>query len=111
MAPRIAIPVPHSTDAAYAARALPQYEHAVELAGGIAVPIPLDMPMAEVQRMAEMCNGVLLPGSNADVDPARFHAARSQHTAAADPRRDEVDNLLLRAAFDRGTPVLGICYG
>ena len=32
------------------------------------------------------CDGVLLPGSNADVDPAKFNAARSPHTAA--PTRD-----------------------
>jgi putative glutamine amidotransferase len=54
---------------------------------------------------------VLLPGSNADVDPMRFHQSRSPHTAKADPRRDEVDDLLLEDAFARRKPVLGICYG
>ncbi len=54
---------------------------------------------------------MLLPGSNADVDPARFHAARSPHTAAADPRRDAVDDLLLDDAYKQRKPVLGICYG
>jgi len=34
MAPRIAIPVPHSGDPEYAERSLPQYERAVEIAGG-----------------------------------------------------------------------------
>jgi hypothetical protein len=34
MAPRIAIPVPHSFDSEYAERALPQYERAIVLAGG-----------------------------------------------------------------------------
>ncbi len=59
----------------------------------------------------EQCDGVLLPGSKADVDPARFHAARSPHTAAADPRRDAVDDLLLENAYRERKPVLGICYG
>jgi putative glutamine amidotransferase len=45
------------------------------------------------------------------VDPARFHAARSPHTAAADPQRDAVDNLLLDDAYQNRKPVLGICYG
>jgi putative glutamine amidotransferase len=54
---------------------------------------------------------VLLPGSKADVDPARFHAERSPHTAAADPRRDSVDDLLLDDAYRLRKPVLGICYG
>jgi putative glutamine amidotransferase len=52
-----------------------------------------------------------LPGSKADVDPARFGAARSPHTAVADPRRDAVDDLLLEDAYNSRKPVLGICYG
>ena len=31
--PRIAIPLPHSSDPEYAERSIPQYEHAVKLAG------------------------------------------------------------------------------
>ena len=111
MPPRIAIPMPHSLDPEYAERAIPQYERAVELARGEPVRIPLDQTAAEVARLMERCDGVLLPGSKADVDPARFHAARSFHTAAADPHREAVDDLLLREAFDQRKPVLGICYG
>ncbi|HET6180059.1 MAG TPA: gamma-glutamyl-gamma-aminobutyrate hydrolase family protein [Candidatus Sulfotelmatobacter sp.] len=111
MPPRIAIPIPHSFDEDYAKRAIPQYERAVELAGGEAVRIPLDQTAAEVIRMIERCDGVLLPGSKADVDPARFKAARSPRTADADPRRDAVDDLLLEDAYKLRKPVLGICYG
>jgi putative glutamine amidotransferase len=110
-APRIAIPIPHSSDPEYAERAIPQYERAVELAGGEPVRIPLDQTPDEVMKVIERCDGVLLPGSNADIDPARFHVARSPHTAAADPRRDAVDELLLVDAYNRRKPVLGICYG
>src|SRR5579871_2725023 len=109
--PRIAIPMPHSSDPKYAERAIPQYERAVELAGGTPVRIPLDQSPASVKNMVAGCDGVLLPGSNADVDPARFHAERSRRTAAADPRRDDVDNLLLDDAYALGKPVLCICYG
>jgi putative glutamine amidotransferase len=111
VAPRIAIPMPHSTDLEYAERAIPQYERAVTLAGGEPVRIPLDRPPSEVAIMIAACDGVLLPGSNADVDPARFKADRSPHTAAADPRRDAVDDLLLDDAYKHHKPVLGICYG
>jgi putative glutamine amidotransferase len=111
MPPRIAIPMPHSTDLEYAERAIPQYERAVTLAGGEPVRIPLDRPLAEVARMIDECDGILLPGSNADVDPARFDAKRSPHTATADPHRDAVDNLLLDHASAHRKPVLGICYG
>lgn len=109
--PRIAIPMPHSSDPKYAERAIPQYERAVELAGGVPVRIPLDQSPTGVKSMIAGCDGVLLPGSNADVDPARFHAERSRRTAAADPRRDDVDNLLLDDAYALRKPVLCICYG
>jgi putative glutamine amidotransferase len=108
---RIAIPMPHSGNAEYSERAIPQYERAVKLAGGEPVRIRLDQTPAEVLKIAASCHGVLLPGSNADVDPARFGAIRSPHTAAADPRREAVDELLLRDAYDLRKPILGICYG
>lgn len=111
MPPRIAIPLPHSLDREYAERAIPQYERAVSLAGGEPVRIPLDKTAAEVRTMIAHCHGVLLPGSKADVDPARFHAARSPQTATADPLRDSVDDLLLDDAYQFRKPVLGICYG
>jgi putative glutamine amidotransferase len=110
-APRIAIPMPHSTDLEYSERAIPQYERAVALAGGEPVRVALDQSANEIRKLVQGCDGVLLPGSKADVDPARFNAARSPHTAAADPRRDAVDDLLLDDAYRQRKPVLGICYG
>jgi putative glutamine amidotransferase len=109
--PRIAIPMPHSTDLEYGERAIPQYERAVSLAGGEPVRVPLDRSQDETLKLMATCDGVLLPGSNADVDPARFRAPKSPHTAAADPRRDAVDDLLLEDAYKQRKPVLGICYG
>ena len=111
MPPRIAIPVPHSGDPDYADRALPQYERAVMRAGGKPIRVPLDQTPAEVMKIIEQCDGVLLPGSKADVDPAKFNAARCSQTAAPDPRRDTVDELLLEDAYNMRKPVLGICYG
>jgi len=111
MPPRIAIPLPHFSDPDYAERAIPQYEHAVRLAGGEPIRIGLGQSSEQVRKLLEHCDGVLLPGSKADVDPARFHAARSPHTAAADPQRDIVDNLLLDDAYRNRKPILGICYG
>src|SRR6266496_4344954 len=111
MAPRIAIPMPHSVDSEYAERAIPQYERAVSLAGGEPVRIPFDQTTADLRNSIERCEGVLLPGSKADVDPARFNVERSPHTDTADPRRDAVDNFLLEDAYNKRKPVLGICYG
>jgi putative glutamine amidotransferase len=111
MRPRIAIPVPHSGDPGYASRSLPQYEHAIEKAGGEPVAIPLDKPPAEVMKLIEQCDAVLLPGSRADIDPAKYDAKRDVRTNAADAARDTVDELLLQDAYNMRKPVLGICYG
>lgn len=111
MKPRIAIPLPHSGDPDYALRAIPQYERAVELSGADPLRIPLDRTPAEVMKLIERCDAVLLPGSKADVDPAKFDAERHAQTAAADPKRDTVDELLLQDAYNMRKPVLGICYG
>src|SRR5579864_8348115 len=99
MPPRIAIPMPHSTDHEYGERAIPQCERAVVLAGGEPVRIPLDRTPEEVGALMERCNGVLLPGSKADVDPARFQQEKSRNTASADLKREAVDDLLLEDAY------------
>lgn len=111
MAPRIAIPMPHSGDPAYAERSLPQYERAIEMAGGEPVRIPLDQSPAEVMKLIERCDAIVLPGSKADVDPAKYDAPKHAATAAADGKRDTVDELLLQDAYNMRKPVLGICYG
>ena len=111
MKPRIAIPLPHGLDPEYALRAIPQYERAVELSGGQPVRIPLDRAPGEIMKMIEQCDGVLLPGSKADVDPAKFGAERHPKTEDADAKRDTVDELLLQDAYNMRKPILGICYG
>ena len=111
MPPRIAIPMPHSTDVQYGQRAIPQYERALELAGGVAVRIPLDQTPGELKKLVAGRDGVLLPGSKADVNPARFHQPVCASSAAADTRREKVDFFLLDDAYALRKPVLAICYG
>ena len=109
--PRIAIPVPNSTRPDYAARALPQYEHAVREAGGEPVVIQVNATPSEIAQAIKHCDGVLLPGSPADVNPEKYGEARHEKTAPDDPFRDNIDELLLQDAYNMRKPVLGICYG
>src|SRR5215469_1550863 len=111
MRPRIAIPIPHSGNWGYVDRALPQYEKAVRQAGGDPIPIPLDRTPAEVMKLIERCDAVLLPGSGADVDPAKYDAPRHPKTADPDKKRDTVDELLLQDAYNMRKPIFAICYG
>jgi putative glutamine amidotransferase len=109
--PRIAIPEPTSTDEAYNQRSLPQYMRAVEAAGGIPVPIPLQESSETQTRLLGTCSAILLPGSPADVDPARYGEPMAKECAARDAPREAVDDLLFKDAFSSGKPILGICYG
>ena len=108
--PRIAIPIPTSFDADYNQRSWPQYASAVEQSGGEPVAVPLDDPTAAAE-LARSCDGVLLPGSGADVDPAQFGQPRDPNTADPDPKREAVDRQLLEAAERDAKPVLAICFG
>ncbi len=111
MKPRIAIPLPHSQKPDYNARTLPDYKHAIEASGGEPVEIPLDKSNEEIAKLISNCQGVLLPGSPADVDPQKFAQPKHQETNAADPARDNVDELLIQDAYNMHKPILGICYG
>jgi len=109
--PRIAIPAPNSTRPGYIERALPQYEHAVREAGGEPIVIQVNATPTEIAQAIKGCDAVLLPGSPADVDPEKYGQQRQEKTAAADPFRDNTDELLLQDAYNMRKPVLGICYG
>jgi putative glutamine amidotransferase len=109
--PRIAIPEPNSNDAEYSTRSWPQYADAIRWAGGEPVMVPLsDSPMRVAQLVAS-CEGVLLPGSPADVNPQKYGEDATADCSPADPAREAVDELLLQDASNLSKPLLGICYG
>lgn len=73
--------------------------------------ISLDSSPEEVARQVSGCDGVLLPGSKADLDPQKYGAEKHPATAPADNLRDAADELLLQDAYSQRKPILGICYG
>jgi putative glutamine amidotransferase len=109
--PRIAIPVPTSADESYNQRSWPAYAAAVERAGGEPVRLALGSSDRAVREITRGCSGVLLPGSPADVDPARFGAEPDPATSKPDPAREAIDWTLLEDSERRRLPVLAICYG
>jgi len=110
--PRIAIPQPRSNADEYNQRSLPQYEHAIRQAGGEPVVVDLNWSNAEIAQVAKQCDAICLPGSGADIDPEKYgETERHPQTAAADPARDNADELLLQDAYNMRKPILGICYG
>jgi putative glutamine amidotransferase len=111
MKPRIAIPVPTSTDPEYNARSWPQYAEAVRRAGGDPVEIPLNATPRETADLINTCHGVLLPGSPADVNPQKYGQDPIPECNPADPARENVDELLIQDAHNLYKPLLTICFG
>jgi putative glutamine amidotransferase len=107
----VAIPEPTSFDSAYNQRSLPHYLHALHSAGLTPIPIPLHESPQRLARILASVQGILLPGSPADADPARYGEPRHPKSAAPDPARAAADDLLLQNAFRFHKPVLAICQG
>src|ERR1043166_1972500 len=108
--PRIGITmrIELETERFYLAR---YYSEAVEGAGGTPVHIPL-IPKAEfIQHAVEGLDGILLPGSDSDVDPLRYGREPHRALGSIHPIRDETDLLILEEVEARGMPVLAICFG
>jgi putative glutamine amidotransferase len=109
--PRILIPEPTSHDPEYNQRGWHQYADAVEQAGGIPVAVPLHATQEEQAQLIAGAQGVLLPGSHADVNPEKWNEPLNPKSAPADPLREAADELLLQDAFNLQKPIFGICYG
>jgi len=109
--PRIAIPAPTSFDAEYNQRSWPQYAAAVEKSGGEPVVVPLDQPPAATAKLIAGCQGVLLPGSGADINPQKYGQPADPNSAPPDPARENVDELLLQDAHNLRKPIFTICFG
>ncbi len=111
MKPRVAIPLPTSTNADYNQRSFPQYASAVERSGGTPVEIPLHATPVEIVNLINTCQAVLLPGSPADVNPHKYGQDPLSETAPADLPRENVDELLLQDAHNLYKPIFAICFG
>jgi putative glutamine amidotransferase len=87
------------------------YSEAVEAAGGVPVHLSL-IPKEDyiAEAMADL-DGLLLPGSNTDVDPDYYGEEPHHKLGTVIPEKDETDRLCLAEAERRKMPVFAICYG
>ena len=111
MCVHIAIPEPTGSDPAFNQRSLPAYLAALRSAGAMPILIPLHEHQDRVARLLAGVQGVLLPGSNFDVDPQRYGEAPIPECGQTDPARAAVDELLLQDAFNLHKPILAVCGG
>src|SRR5713101_6903825 len=87
------------------------YSEAVEAAGGLPVNIPL-IPRADyIAGVVDSLDGLLLPGSDSDIDPQRYGREPHPQLGSVHPIKDETDLLALARVEERGMPLFAICFG
>jgi len=87
------------------------YSEALEAANCVPVMIPL-IPKAEyISALMDDLDGVLLPGSDSDVDPLRYEREPHWELGTVQPLKDETDFLVLAEIERRSMPLLAICFG
>ena len=98
----VGIELAHATPVRYGAALM-------AAAGAIPILIP---PVGEAQlALLDRLDGVLVSGSPSNVEPARYGVAESLTPDKHDPARDATTLPLIRAAIERGIPLLAICRG
>ena len=108
--PRVGIPmrIEYTTDRFYLSRF---YSEAIEAAGAIPLHISL-IPNAEyVNAAVDGLDGILLPGSDSDVDPQRYGQEPHRQLGTVQSIKDETDLLVIAAAEKKGIPLFAICFG
>lgn len=108
--PRIGITmrIELETDRFYLSR---YYSEAVEAAGGAPVHISLIPHREYLAALMDGLDGILLPGSDSDVDPLRYGRDPHPQLGRVQPLKDETDMLVLDEIERRRTPLLAICFG
>lgn len=97
-----------ATNRYYLAR---EYSEAVEAAGGLPVHVPLIPKRDFIKSVMANLDGLLLPGSDSDVDPLRYGREPHPLLGHVHPEKDETDLLTLAEAEESGMPVFAICFG
>jgi len=108
--PRIGIPmrIELATDRFYLSR---YYSEALEAAGGAPVHISLIPKSDYVDAVVEGLDGILLPGSDSDVDPLRYGQQPHPKLGAVHTIKDATDLLVIEAAERKRIPLFAICFG
>lgn len=87
------------------------YSEAVEYFGAIPFHLGLIPKRRYISESMKHLDGVLLPGSDTDVDPAFFGEEPHRKLKKVIREKDETDLLVLDEAEKLKIPVLAICYG
>jgi putative glutamine amidotransferase len=79
--------------------------------GGVAVLLPANGVMADIETLLSRLDGIILTGSRSNVQPTLYDGPPHAEGTPEDAERDGVTLPLIRAAVAAGIPVLAICRG
>lgn len=87
------------------------YSDALEAAGAIPVHIALIAKVDYIEEMLTGLDGILLPGSDSDVDPEYYGEQPHPKLGRVVPEKDQTDLMVLAEAERLNMSILGICFG
>lgn len=87
------------------------YSEALEACGAIPIHLSLIPKPEYIAAALSGLDGILLPGSDSDVDPSYYGEDPHPKLGHVVPEKDETDLLVLAEAEKLGLPVLAICFG
>jgi len=96
------------TDRFYLSR---HYSEAVVAAGGAPLHISLIPNQDYVAAVMDQLDGILLPGSDSDVDPLRYGHEPHPALGSVQTIKDETDLMVLEQIEARRLPLFAICFG
>ena len=87
------------------------YSEVLEACGAIPMHLSLIPKREYIAEALAGLAGVLLPGSNTDVDPHYYGEDPHHRLGTVIPEKDETDRLVLEEVERLNMPLLAICYG
>ena len=87
------------------------YSEALAHFGATPLHISLIPDEVYINDVLQNLDGILLPGSNTDVEPLAYGEEPHPKLGTVIPVKDETDLLVLKKAEELKLPVLGICFG
>ncbi len=87
------------------------YSEALEALGAVPLHLGLIPEPEYIAGVLELCDGVLLPGSDTDVDPLIYGSEPHPRLKRTVGVKDATDLLVLGQIEKTGLPLLAICYG
>jgi putative glutamine amidotransferase len=87
------------------------YCEALEFFGAVPLMVPLIPKREYIRAVILNLDGILLPGSDSDVDPQRYGEDPHPNLKTVCPEKEDTDWLVIDEAEKLRLPILAICFG